>query len=307
MRYRYASIMALFAMPLLGLLGLERLWVRGLDKEAKKKLLIVFGSTGGLCLLLWMFAGMFGFTREMETQLPAWFVDALAEDRKSLFRSDAIRSFAFILVVFLAIYFDAPRRISALAFYAFLIFIVTVDLAAVDKRYFTETNYKRSRDNSFFAINQADQEILKDKSQYRVYNLSYLTGSGENPFAEARTSYYHSSIGGYHGAKLRRYAEFYDSCVVRQTEQFVAQANQGNVSFENLSAFNMLNIGVTPTPPANRTMGRSCAISKKKPPAGAFTSRICPSCTLSQKKLETSPTGASCTSAGGPARLIVTR
>lgn len=238
----FTLIMALFAMPLLGLLGLERLWARGLDKEAKKKLLIVFGSTGGLCLLLWMFAGMFGFTREMETQLPAWFVDALAEDRKSLFRSDALRSFAFILVVFLAIYFDAPRRISALGFYAFLIFVVTVDLAAVDKRYFTDANYKRSRDNSFLAINPADQEILKDKSQYRVYNLSYLTGSGENPFAEARTSYYHNSIGGYHGAKLRRYAEFYDSCVVKQTEQFVAQANQGNVSFENLSAFNMLNI-----------------------------------------------------------------
>ena len=238
----FILVMILFAMPLLGMLGLEHLLLRGVDKETRKKLLTVFGATGGLCLLLWLFAGVFGFTREIEAQLPAWFTEAIAEDRKELFRADALRSFFFILAVFLAILFDMHRKISAVGFYAFLIFIITIDLAVVNKRYFTEENYKRNRDNSFFAPTPADQAILKDDSKHRVYNLSYLTGSGSNPFAEARTSYYHNSIGGYHGAKLRRYAEFYDSCVVAQTQEFVGRANQGNMSFENLSAFNMLNI-----------------------------------------------------------------
>jgi hypothetical protein len=130
----FILVMILFAMPLLGLLGLERLWTRPVDKQAKRKLLIVFASTGGLCLLLWLFAGMFGFTRNVEAQLPAWFVDALADDRKSLFRADALRSFFFILLVFAAVYFDTHRTISPMGFYAFLIFIVTVDIAAVDKR-----------------------------------------------------------------------------------------------------------------------------------------------------------------------------
>jgi hypothetical protein len=238
----FTLIMPLFAMPLLGLLGLERLWVKGVTKETKRRLLIVFGSTGGLCFLLWIFAGMLDFTRERDAQLPPWFVDALAEDRLALFRADAIRSFFFILAAFIVIYFDVHKKISPTGFYAFLIFFITVDLAAVDKRYFTDENYKRKRDNSFFAPTEADREILKDKSYYRVYNLSYLTGNGENPFAEARTSYYHHSIGGYHGAKLRRYSEFYDSCLVTQTQKFVEQAQQGNTTFGNLPAFNMLNI-----------------------------------------------------------------
>ena len=238
----FILIIALFCMPLLGLLGLERLSVRGMDKPARKKLLIVFAATGGLCFLLWMFAGLFSFVREIEAQLPAWFVDALAEDRKGLFRSDALRSFSFVFAAFIVIYFELYRRVSAAGFYAFLIFMITVDLAMVNKRHFTEENYRRIRDNTFFAITPADQEILKDKSHYKVYNLSYLTGSGENTFGEARTSYYHNSIGGYHGAKLRRYAEFYDSCVVKDTQKFVGRANQGNMTFTDLSAFNMLNI-----------------------------------------------------------------
>lgn len=238
----FILVIILFSMPLLGLLGIERLLLTGLDKHGRKKLLVVFGATGGLCILLWMFAGVLSFTREIEGQLPGWFVDALAADRKGLFRNDALRSFFFITVTFLAIYFELHRRISPVGFYAFVILMVTIDLAMVNKRYFTEENYRRVRDNTFFAITPADQEILKDKSYHRVYNLSYLTGSGANPFGEARTSYYHNSVGGYHGAKLRRYAEFYDSCVVQNTQEFVGRANQGNMTFENLSAFNMLNI-----------------------------------------------------------------
>lgn len=238
----FTLVIILFAMPLLGMLGLEKVMSQPLGKTAKRKLLIAFASTGGLALLLWMFAGAFGFIRQIEAQAPAWFTEALADDRKSLFRGDAIRSFLFISIAFAAIYFEAYRKISFVGFCAFLAVLVTIDLAVVDKRYFTEDNYKRNRDNSYFAMTPADQEIEKDKSYYRVFNLKFLTGAGENPFAEARTSYYHHSIGGYHGAKLRRYAEFYDSCVMVQTQRFVGQANQGNLSFANLSAINMLNI-----------------------------------------------------------------
>src|SRR5690606_30623749 len=55
----FTLIITLFSMPLLGLLGVERLLSERLTPDAKRKLLIAFASTGGLCLLFWMFAGAF--------------------------------------------------------------------------------------------------------------------------------------------------------------------------------------------------------------------------------------------------------
>jgi hypothetical protein len=66
-----------------------------------------------------------------------------------------------------------------------------------------------------------------------------------NPYEaanEARTSYFHNSIGGYHGAKIRRYQDFYDSCIVKQHMEFVRGAQQGKMDFSGYSAFNMLNV-----------------------------------------------------------------
>jgi hypothetical protein len=231
----FATIIILFAMPLLGLLGLEKILTKGVDKAAKKKILIAFASTGGLCLLLAIFAGLFSFTREGENQLPTWLTDALIDDRKSLLIQDALRSFGFICVVFIALYFDVHKRISATGFYFSLILFIVIDLSVVDKRHLSNDSFQRKRDNTFFTMTEADQEILKDKSYYRVYNL-------QSPFNEARTSYYHNSAGGYHGAKLRRYQDFFDSCLVKQQQQFITQAQQGNMDMSNLGAFNMLNI-----------------------------------------------------------------
>ena len=231
----FTLLMILFSMPLLGFLGIEKLWSGKFDKQAKRKLLIAYCTTGGMCLIFMLFAGAFSFTREFESQLPQWFLDALIDDRKGLFLSDAFRSFAFITAAFIVIYFDVHKRISPAAVYAFLIIMITIDIAVVDKRYFTDTFYKRKRDNSFFAQTEADQAILQDKSYYRVYNL-------ESPFQEARTSYYHNSIGGYHGAKLIRYQQLYDSCILAQTREMVADVQTGKSDFEKYSSFNMLNI-----------------------------------------------------------------
>src|SRR5262249_6652889 len=143
-------------------------------KTKRRKLIIAASVTGGLCLLLILFAGLGTFMREGESQFPAWFMAALADDRKSIFRSDAFRSFALICGVFLLLLFGAPRRLAPWIFYAALAVLVTFDIGAVDKRYFTKEHFKRKKDNSFFNATAADEGILQDKAYYRVYNLQGL-------------------------------------------------------------------------------------------------------------------------------------
>lgn len=77
--------------------------------------------------------------------------------------------------------------------------------------------------------------VLNLNSNYRVLNL-------RNPFADARTSYFHKSLGGYHGAKLRRYQELIDFHLNDEMERFFTNVNEVGLSvLEDLSVINMLN------------------------------------------------------------------
>jgi hypothetical protein len=232
----FTLIIILFAMPLLGLLGLEKLIANGVDKTAKKKLLIILSVTGGLCLLLLIAGGMMSFMRDEESQLPVWLTDALIKDRKSMFRGDAFRSLIFIVLAFIMIYFEAWKKITPLAFFAILAFLSTIDIAVVDKRYFNADNFQRKKERAAaVAMTEANEEILKDQSYYRVYNI-------QGTMSEAQTSYYHNSIGGYHGAKLRNYLDLYDSCIIPQTNRLINDLQAGKIDFSGYGAINMLNV-----------------------------------------------------------------
>src|SRR5688572_5340600 len=221
-------------MPLLGFMAVEKIINEGLTKDTKKKLLIAFGIVGGVCVCILLFAGILSFVKDGEEQMPPWFLNALVDDRKSLLRSDAFRSLIFITLAFVALYFEVWKRFAPIAFYTYLIAIVLVDIAAVDSRYLTKDDYRRKRENTFFTATEADTEILKDKSYYRVYTL-------QNAWVEARTSYYHNSVGGYHGVKLRRYQDLYDSCLFKETNEFIQDASAGQLDFRKYGIINMLN------------------------------------------------------------------
>ena len=231
----FTMVMAFIAMPLLGFMGLEKLLSTEWNKEVQKKFLTGFAVSGGICLLVVLGAGMASFTKTGEGQLPLWFLKALQSDREALMRADAFRSLIFILLAGGLIFAYTKQKLSGLVLSICISVLILIDVAMIDKRHFGKDNYKRSADKSFFLPTEADKAISKDKSTYRVYNLQ------GDAMSEARTSYHHSSLGGYHGAKMRRYQDFYSNCIEGQRSTLISGIQNGNMDLSSYDAINMLN------------------------------------------------------------------
>lgn len=312
----FAIIIPLFAMPLLGMIGLEKLMDQKRDAATRKKLLIAGGITGGICAFFLLFGGMLSFVSDNDesASLPSWFLSALIEDRKGLLRSDAFRSLAFIASAFIVIYFELWKKITPFGFYAFLIFMIAVDISIVDKRGFTKENYKRKREAQAFLPTAADQAILRDTAYFRVYNIQgLLQGNPYGAFTEARTSYFHHSVGGYHGAKIKRYAELTDSCLIQETREMAMNLQGGNMDMRGYGVINMLNVkymvfgpdasNIIPNPAAN---GNAWFVRTVHPAANAneAISRTCAIDTRTEAVVEGSPATVATYDSTATIRLI---
>jgi hypothetical protein len=71
-------------------------------------------------------------------------------------------------------------------------------------------------------------------SDYRVLTLN-------DPFNNADVSYLHKSIGGYHGAKLKRYQELISFCIQPEMSDFIDSLRKGSPATKQLGVLNMLN------------------------------------------------------------------
>ncbi len=231
-----AITIALICMPLLGFIAVERMLQASWTKATQKNLLFAAAITAGICLIIWLFTGSGDYTGLRDSQLPEPLVSALEADREDMRSTDAFRSLLFVLLSAAVLFLYLKKTTSGLVVIAGLGLLVLVDLWNVDKRYLTDENYVRDPRRQFFAPTEADQYIMQDERlSYRVFNLP-------NPWQEARTSYYHQSLGGYHGAKMRRYQELINNCLGQEYEQLISQLQAGNLSsFSDFDVINMLN------------------------------------------------------------------
>lgn len=245
-----ALIIPQLTMPLLAVLGLNTLLDEKADKEwIFKKLKVAGIATGAVLLVLVYLYFSLGYTSqgesglrenltnsmlgqmsqgnpptpEMQSQANDFgraVVAALKSDRQSLFGNDLLRSAILIVLAAAALLAVAKSKLSGQLAVFILLGLSTYDLLAVDTRYLTKKNYQEKEEVTAFIPNRADQQISQDTSYYRVFDQA-----GGNPFNDARASYFHNSVGGYHAAKLA----LYDDLI------------KGQLSKGNMQVFNMLN------------------------------------------------------------------
>ena len=231
----FALIMSIMLMNLIGFIGLEKLFKQGDSKQTLKQLVIAFGITGGLSIILAMVAGVFSFSGAIDTRLPDWLINPLMADRKSLLQADAFRSFVFILLVGGIIYGAIKSKIKFSVASLLIIVLVLFDMWTIDKRYLNDSKFSRNVRRIHFTQTEADKVILTDKAaDYRVFDLV-------NPWNDARTSYHHKSIGGYHGAKLRRYQDLIDRGLSVEQQQIIASLQESGTLPSSMNMVNMLN------------------------------------------------------------------
>ncbi|WP_164111430.1 MULTISPECIES: YfhO family protein [Sphingobacterium] len=203
--------------PVLAVMAVHELINKGSDiVQLDKKVLYSFGIIAGICVVVALMPNILAFkpstNQDFISMLTKEFGDAnlanqlsteLIKDRADLASADAWRSLGIVLVVFALVWFFVKKKVSANVLVLGIGLITLLDLWSVDKRYLNnETFVDKSLTKNPIQEREVDQLIRMDKDpHYRVLDLT------TNPFSDAKASYFHKNLGGYHAAKLMRFQE----------------------------------------------------------------------------------------------------
>ena len=246
-------VIAEVTMPLLGFLGLAEI-AKDPDgfKKNQKKFFIALGVTAGICLLFLAAPKLFfSFLSQEEAKqfaslsagkdgaVYAQFASQLEDVRVAIFRKDALRSLLFIILAAVPLFLYGKGKLKGQIAFPILAVLVLVDMFPVDKRYLNNDKFV-SKQKYFqpYTASTADQAILADNAlDFRVADIT------KDMFNDASTCYFHKSLGGYSGAKLRRYQDVITQYLSGELNQLRSAKSTRDLTdaLMNQKVLNMLN------------------------------------------------------------------
>jgi hypothetical protein len=224
-------------LPALAFLGLHELFTGRFKLHIKHPaLLTALVLTAGVALLFYIAPTLFFsfFSREENRMFTNWINEQQAQGeairqfqmnienaRIAIFRADALRSIFFALAAAITVWLFSAGKIRNTTFVVVLGLLLVVDMLPVSLRYFDHAKFvpKRQIENPYQPT-QANLQILQDTDpHFRVYNITLSS------FNDASTSWFHKSIGGYHGAKLQRFQDLIDFHITRGNMEVLNMLN----------------------------------------------------------------------------------
>lgn len=249
-------VMAELAIPILAFLALSKVLLEpSILKSDKKALYISFGLTGGIALVFYLFPTIFfdflsagektqfaDLLKSNDAAQVNLYMASLENVRVDIFKVDALRSFFLVLAGAAIIYLYTINKIKKTWVILGIGILILGDMASINRRYINNDNFIRARDfEKPFKATSADNFIFNDQSEFRVLDITKST------FNDASCSYFHSSIGGYHGAKLQRYQDLIENNIQGEMETIYNDLSSSvtmdkvDRMFRSLQVLNMLN------------------------------------------------------------------
>ena len=208
--------------PVLAIMGLQSFFKE--EKEQQLKGLYLSGGVFfGIIAFLIAIKSQFSFSGGSDDyylqNYGPEFINALKEDRKSLYSADLLRSGFLVLLAFGLLWFFIKNKISKSTAIILVGIIMISDLFFIDKNYVNAKSFvSPSEVDVPFQATASDLEILRDTSHYRVFEVN-------GNMSSSRASYFHQSIGGYSAVKPRRMQQLFDYQIAKSNMEVLNMLN----------------------------------------------------------------------------------
>jgi hypothetical protein len=216
-------------LPVLAIIGFHSFFTTNKEKQWNS-LWRAAATSLGLLLALFLFRNMFDFVGSMDGQLRQMFsqsqdksfgvgfIDALKEDRKSLYAADLLRSGFFIAISTVALWMYTKNKLAQQTAIIIVGLFMVADLVLVDKNYVSNKDFVSAREVDVpFEPTPTDLQIMQDTTNYRVLDVE--------GFLNAKASYFHKSIGGYSAVRPRKMQELFDYQIAKNNKEVLNMLN----------------------------------------------------------------------------------